>query len=149
MSKKPIEQIQNRAQRRKAEKVLKTGKKSKEELNQMINVLNAMSAFDTSNLPKFKECLEEGDRVLLNVEKIRSHPDWNDYDPAYREFVESNEGVVFTVEYDENKRDKPNVVQLREDTSRQKWLFWDGSLLVEHKGKFRDLYTCTIEDGEQ
>ena len=144
-NKKPIPPVVNRKQMREYEKIL--GKKygSKEEMNAVINVINMMDGF--SDMSKFKECLLEGDKVKLNVPMIKSHPDWIKHDSEYKKFVEDNDGVEFTVEYDENKKDKPSVVQLKEDTSRQKWLFWDGNLLVLHKGKFRELYTI-IEDEE-
>jgi hypothetical protein len=147
MSKKPIEQIQNRAQRRKAEKVLKTGKKSKEEMNRIIDVMNAISGFDVSDLPKFKECLLEGDRVKLNYNRIKSHKSYDSYRPEYKAFVEAaGEDTIFTVEYDKGKTDKPSLVVLREDITDPKWLFCDVDLLVEHKGIFRELYSITIED---
>jgi hypothetical protein len=146
-NKKPIQQVTNRTQKRKAEKALGvTGKgKSKEEINQIINTLNTIG-MGANNLPKIKECLLEGDKVMLDVQKIKSHPDWDNYNPDYKEFVETNEGIVFTVKYDENHRDKPNVVKFAEDTSKYQWLFYDGNLLVEHKGRFRELYTIMEDD---
>jgi hypothetical protein len=146
-NKKPIQQVTNRAQKRKTEKALGITQKSKEEINQIINTLNVVGSLDMSDFPKFKEYLLEGDKVMLDVEKIKKHPDWDNYNPDYREFVESNEGAVFTVKYDENKQDKPNLVMLAEDASRYQWLFWDGNLLVEDSkdGKFKSLYKITSE----
>lgn len=145
---KPIQPIVNRKQKRIAEKAFKSKGKSKEELNAMIDVINKMNMLkDVENLPKLKECLLEGDKIKLNVAKIKSHPSWEGYQKEYKDFVENSDDAIFTVEYDEKRKDKPNMVCLKEDTSRQKWLFWDGDLFVldEKDGKFKELYM--IEEG--
>ena len=113
--------------------------------NNIVSILDRLNAF--SDLPKYKECLLEGDFVKLNTKKIKSHPDYAKMRPVYKEFIESNDGVVFTVEYDKNKQDKPNLVCLKEDMSDPKFLFWDGDLLIldQRDGKYKELYMITEE----
>ena len=84
----------------------------------------------------------EGDKVKLHVNKIRGRPDWETMQHEYKDFVENNADAVFTVEYDEEYQDKPNLVLLKEDISKQKWLFFDGDLLVldESDGEFKEMY---------
>lgn len=147
-SSEPIPLIVNRKQERVAEKALNKKGKSKDELNSMIEILNIVNGSkNTENHPKLKECLFEGDKVKLNVAKIKSHPSWEGYDKEYKAFVENHDGIVFTVEYDKNKTDRPNLICLKEDTSRQRWMFWDGDLYVldERDGKFKEMYL--IEEG--
>lgn len=139
--------VQNRQQKRKTERALKT-KGSKDDINNIIKLFNQIKMME--NLPKFKEYLLPDDKVMLNVEKIKSHPDYPKMRSAYREFIEANEDIVFTVEYDKDKQDKPNLICLNEDTSNPKILFWDGDLLVldERDGKFKELYMITAEEGD-
>lgn len=73
--------------------------------------------------------LKEGDRVRLNIEGIKKHPDYERLSQAYRDFVESHENDVFTVAYDKRRREKPTEVCLREDPTG--WLFWTGDLIKE------------------
>lgn len=145
-----IPKIRNRDDKRKLEKILRSQGKSKEEIDNIITLTKELNKItDVNNLPKFKECLLEGDKVKLHIEKIKSHPDWEGYQQEYKDFVESNNDIIFTVEYDKKHKNKPNLVCLKEDTSRQKWLFWDGNLLVldEKDNKFKELY-MVVEEGE-
>lgn len=73
--------------------------------------------------------LQEGDRVRLNVENIKKHPDYGRLSQAYRDFVELHEDDVFTVVYDERRKEKPTEVCLEEDPTG--WLFWTGDLIKE------------------
>ena len=152
-NKKPIALIKNRKQKRDAEKILGVADKSIEELNQLIIVINAMNGFKTEGfttegLPKFKDCLLEGDKVKIVVDRIKKHQSWSTYQQGYRDFVEANDGVVMTVEYDKDHMDRPNLVSLVEDTTEPKWLFWDGDLdvLDERDGKFKPLYMVSEEE---
>ncbi len=97
---------------------------------QKLNVHQVIQDFAT--IGKLKKAIEygwkfnNGDKVCLDLEKIKRHPEYDKRVPAYREFCEKNAGRVFTVEYDEGMR--PSVVCLAEDDSNPKWLFWDGDL---------------------
>ncbi len=87
---------------------------------------------DFSTISKLKKAIEEGwqfkpgDKVQLNLESIRGHPEYKRRVSAYREFWEKNAGRIFTVEYDSGMN--PSVVSLAEDESKPKWLFWIGDL---------------------
>ena len=142
--------IRNRKEAREFAKVLRRHGKNEAEIKEIIELTKQITKIrDVEKLPKFKECLLEGDKVKLNVEKIRQHPDWDKLQPAYKEFVEGNAGVVFTVEYDEDYADKSNLVGLKEAPDNQKWLFWDGDLFVldERDGQFKELYMIYEEGG--
>lgn len=87
---------------------------------------------DMSTANKFKSIIEgdwpvkEGDKVRLNLDAIKSHPDYEQRLPEYRKFCEENVGKVFTAMFDEKLR--KSVVCLAEDTTNPKWLFWIGDL---------------------
>ena len=143
--------IQNRQQKRAVEKKLKTKINSKAEWNNMVNFFNLMNKHRLIDQPKYKEWLLEGDKVRINVKKIMAKPDWDEYRTEYKKFVEENDGTVFTVGYDENKKDKPNIVCLQEDPRDPKFLWWEGDLLVKdtRDGKFKELYMITEGGGER
>lgn len=56
-----------------------------------------LEIYDT---PSLKGTLKEGDKVRLNLKSIQEHPDWHKYDPRYKQFVEDNKDVEFTVQCD-------------------------------------------------
>lgn len=93
------------------------------------------SKSEIDNFIKFKELysqtkiLKEGQRVKLNVDKIKNHPDWDKLTKKYRNWVELHKEDIFTVEYDKNHQDKPTLVCLQEDSSEPKWLFFVGDLI--------------------
>lgn len=95
-----------------------------------IDVRQALRDFST--IKKVRKAIEDGwqfeqgDKVQLNLEKIRGRPDYEQRLPAYRRFCEENAGRVFTVEYSGDMN--PSVVCLAEDESKPKWLFWTGDL---------------------
>lgn len=64
---------------------------------------------------------EEGEKALLNVEKIVNRKGYDVLNPKYREFVESNAGKVFTVHIE-----RPSVLSLKESPE---WIFWCGDLM--------------------
>lgn len=94
---------------------------------QIKNLLNDMSA-----IQRYKDTIEsdwpikEGDKVRLDLEVIRKHPNYEQLLPAYRKFCEENAETVFTVSYDKSL--KQSLVSLAEDTTEPKWLFWIGDL---------------------
>lgn len=87
---------------------------------------------DFSTISKMKKAIEDGwqfeqgDKVQLDLEKIREYPDYGHRLPAYRKFCEENADRVFTVEYNEDMN--PSVVCFAEDESKPKWFFWVGDL---------------------
>lgn len=75
-------------------------------------------------------CLQEGQRVKLNIKKIKDNTDYKRLQEKYKKFVEEHKDDVFTVEYDKRHMNEPIVVCLKEDTTVPKWLFRDSDLEV-------------------
>ena len=78
----------------------------------------------------------EGEKVKLDYNRISTYPDWPEMRNEYKEWVTAHKDDVFTVEFDpvkkEAKSPKVNkVVQLVEDTTSPKWLFFAGDLIPE------------------
>ena len=71
--------------------------------------------------------IADGDRVRLNVKKIKEHPDYQKLNPRYKQFVESSDGKVFTACVESGSGVIPNTVGLKE--SDDNWLFWVGDLI--------------------
>lgn len=87
---------------------------------------------DLSAIQKVKKAMADdwpfqpGDKVKLDLEKIKEEKGYDQKLPAYKQFCEQNTERVFTVEYVDGMN--PSVVCLAEDESTPKWLFWAGSL---------------------
>lgn len=64
-----------------------------------------------------------GDKVTIDVTKIKALKDYEGMNDEYKKFIESSEGVIFTA-----KVEKGNFVSLEENP---KWLFWAGNLNVQ------------------
>lgn len=93
------------------------------------------------------ECWE-GERVTLDFERLSHYKDYEKLSQGYKEFIEMNRGKVFTVEFDpyrkaHNTKDKASLVQLAEDETNPKWLFWAGDL-IPLPGQKRPLTTKEI-----
>lgn len=69
----------------------------------------------------------EDDPVVLNTEKIRSAKGYQELQEKYRQFVEENEGTVFTAHIE-----RPTLVSFKEDPT---WWFYSGDLLPAKKGR--------------
>ena len=85
---------------------------------------------EKSLIKKMFVYIPEGTKVKIDVEKLQKEKTYNKRNVKWREFIENNKDTVFTVEYDENKKDNPKMVCLKEDTSPVKWLFFVGDLIV-------------------
>lgn len=70
--------------------------------------------------------IKDGDKVMLNMKAIRSHPDFEILAKEYVQFVESNADTVFTAMVESGKYDK-GFITLKEDGSG--WLFWPGDVI--------------------
>lgn len=80
--------------------------------------LNIKSGFDRlSHVEQF----QEDDKVMLDVDAIMKHPDWDKLNSNYKAFVEGNRNTVFTAHIE-----KERLISLKENPD---WLFWSGSLL--------------------
>jgi len=106
----------NREQRRKTAKELKSKGYSKEKVDAFLNI------------NKSTETIPEGTKVKLNIDKIKSHPDYNKLTSKYKSWVNENKDKVFTVKYEKYYGDNPNIVALLEDEIG--WNFYVGDLIV-------------------
>ena len=118
----------NRKGRREIQKVLRKNGYTKNSAKTFTMRLDNQTANDTTAW--------EGEKVKIDVERIKSYPDWREMRKDYREWIESHEGEVFTVEFDPSKKENNSMetnifVQLKEDTTEPKWLFWAGDLIRE------------------
>ena len=110
----------NREQRRELTKALfAKGLNQKE-----VDIFLAMRGFDAA-----KNKFNGGEKVVLNIEKIKSDVNWNDKTDVYKNFVKDNEEKHFTVELDQKYKDG-SLVCLLEDSSSPKWLWWCEDLKI-------------------
>lgn len=68
------------------------------------------------------QAVNTGDRVTLKVDALKSKKNYDIMNPAYKDFVEKSEGVVYTA-----VRGGTELIHLEE---APKWLFWCGDLDV-------------------
>lgn len=111
----------NREQKRKYTQKLKAKGFNKQDIDLFLRY---------KELSKTSDVLPEGINVKLDIDNIKSHPDYEKLTEKYRNWVEENKDKTFTVEYDYNKKSNPITVCLKEDESDPKWLFWVGDLKV-------------------
>lgn len=65
--------------------------------------------------------LKEGDKIKLDVKKITESKGYQNLNPKYKEFVESNVNTVFTAHLEQK-----GLISLIE---QPEWLFWSGNLI--------------------
>ncbi len=70
--------------------------------------------------------LADGDAVKLNVERIKSSAEWQNLQPAYRDFVERNADTVFIAKI-RHRSDGGYPVTV--DLEGCDWSFWEGDLI--------------------
>ena len=64
-----------------------------------------------------------GDKVYINVKRIKGYKDYNKRQEKYKEWLEENKDKIFTAKlYDEQK----TIYELEEDKT---WHFWGGDLI--------------------
>lgn len=120
----------NREERRKFDKKLQKAGFSSEQRNN----INVRLKTQDLKLTENPTTCWEGEKVKLDYNRITSYPDYSQLRPEYREFIEANKNKVFTVEFDPFKKERAiqnvdSMVQLEEDTTKPKWLFWAGDLI--------------------
>ena len=71
--------------------------------------------------------LSEGDRVMIRHDQIVNRTDYVSKNEAYKAFIEQNRDTVFTV-HKVNAEKEHSLIELAEDESRPKWLWWEGDL---------------------
>ena len=111
----------NRNDKRKFEKELKAKGYKHNEIEKMILIKEIMDN---------KKYLQEGQKVKLNLDKIKSHPDYNKLTEKYKIWVEDHKDDIFTVTYDKKYQINPVLVCLEEDENIPRWLFYEGELTV-------------------
>lgn len=78
------------------------------------------------SMPK-SQTFVDGDKVTIRYDKIVSREDYTYKTEAYRAFIESNRGKVFTVHRINAMKDH-SLIEFEEDTSFPKWLWCDVDL---------------------
>lgn len=88
--------------------------------------------------------INEGDKILLNLDAIMSRKNYNKMNKEYRDFVESNSGTVFTAHIEHKK-----LISL---TENPRWLFWSGDLIKWYdeskEAELKQAYTETALETE-
>lgn len=67
--------------------------------------------------------IEEGTKVKINIDLVKSRKNYANMSEKYKEFVESSTDQVFTAHIE-----RRNLISFVEEP---KWLFWSGDLLVQ------------------
>ena len=122
--------VRNREEARAFEKILRKSGKGKDEIADIIKLSKMLAkAYDSEMLGQYRQSLRDGDMAKLNIDRMRSYPDWDKRQEAYREFVDANVDSVFTVKLHENY--PGSIVRLIDDDGSEcKWLFSDKDLLI-------------------
>lgn len=112
----------NRKQRRALNK--KPKKVNKHDPQKIIDFEKTLRMARNSIMEKTpKKEFEEGSKVRLNLEAIKARKNYIHMSKPYKDFVESNDGTVFTVKLEHGNK---SLVTFEED---DKWLFWAGDLI--------------------
>lgn len=106
----------NRANRRKMMKKARSSGISK-------GAVMAYLAANDAGIELGDRKIKYGDKVRLDVERIRSRDDYQQMIAEYKSFVESNADKVFTAKPEGN-----TMTSFEEDDT---WLFWNGDLIIE------------------
>ena len=86
-----------------------------------------ISKTDAKNMVDLKQKLDEaqpipeGQKVHLNVDAIKNDPNYAGKVDGYKQFVDENKDIAFTVEYDERHKNKPVLVCLKEAPTKWLW----------------------------
>lgn len=74
------------------------------------------------------DILRDGDKVKINIVKIMSRQDFESKTQKYKEWLYANSDSVFTVRRVNVAREH-SLIELVEDRTTPKWLWWDGDLV--------------------
>ena len=107
----------NREQRRKFTKRAK-----KRGLNERMTELYLSMDREGLEKPAPPQKIKSGDKVMLDLERIKSRKNYDRMTDLYKEFVNASDGAVFTA-----KVERENLVSMEEDP---RWLFWSGDLIL-------------------
>lgn len=117
----------NRQERRNLEKRVRRGGASEQEAKAYVKTISNADAIRIggAGTPSPPKKFEEGEKVRLNIERIKARKNYDKMADAYKEFVDASEGVVFTANVE-----RENMISLVEES---KWLFWSGDLEKVHQ----------------
>lgn len=115
----------NRSQRRKLNLTQEQGKLMEE----LINMSKVKKVLDNW------KPIAEGTKVKINVERIKTHPDYDRLTDKYKNWIGLHKNDIFTVEYDEKFKVDPTLLCLKEDENPAKWLFHESDLIVIKDGE--------------
>ena len=107
----------NREQRRKFTKRAK-----KRGINEDITELYLSMDRNGLETPAPPQKIENGQKVMLDVERIKARRDYERMTALYKAFVDENAETVFTA-----KVEKENLISMEEEP---RWLFWSGDLKI-------------------
>lgn len=112
----------NRKQRRTVEKAARKRGATEKEAKAYAEILSNADAIRTGGAGETAppKKFEEGDKVTLNIERIKNRKNYDRMADAYKEFVSESEGAVFTVHIE-----RENMISFVENP---RWLFWSGDL---------------------
>lgn len=115
----------NRDQRRALEKALRKKGMSQSDAKAYVQVVNNADAIRIEGVgentpPKH---IEEGEKIRLNIDRIKARKNYARMAQGYRDFVEVSGGTVFTAHVE-----RENMISLAEEPA---WLFWSGDLLKD------------------
>lgn len=74
-----------------------------------------------SGTPSPPQDIAEGEKVKLDIEKIKGRKNYERMSDKYKEFVMANPDTIFTAHVE-----RPSLISLVEEP---KWLFWCGDLI--------------------
>lgn len=112
----------NREQRRKYERQLRSKGITEKDIELFFNALSSIGVE-----------IKNGDKVRINTERIRNHPDYERMNPKYKQFLSDNEDKEFTATKIKNGFSR-SFVEFEEDTTDPPWL-WCMDDLIKVEGE--------------
>ena len=74
--------------------------------------------------------LKEGDKVKINISRIRKNKDYKKFSNKYINFLNENKDKTFTIERPTGRLNSwKNIWSLTEDMSDPKWCFYESDLV--------------------
>ena len=109
------------------EKALRKKGISKDDAKAYVQVMNNADAIRLGGVgettpPKH---IEEGDKICLDIEKVKARKNYARMAQGYRDFVEAAGDTVFTAHVEHE-----NMISLSEEP---RWLFWSGDLVKKEE----------------
>lgn len=113
----------NREQKRSLERKLKAKGVSAKSAKNYVEVAQTLQEIKATSPGEHTppQRIEEGQKVMLNLQAIKARKNYERMSPLYKEFVDANDGAVFTAHVE-----RPNMISMQEEP---RWLFWSGDLI--------------------